>query len=252
MKKLIALTLTLTCVCGLVGCKSNEPAIDSSTSKQETQQTTESTETTKQETQETEATDNQETDAAAKDEVMIVRPLPNTVNIDELEDCTLAVSLEKGDFYKNEDGNIMMDVTVFTYDLYDMMNISLLNEGDIILRGQEEVVISSIERNEHGLVFINGGLDNGGFDLFTEEDTVYFEHGYSDIKAYYELGKVSLPVSTDFVYEDTSDLDKEALSMDAENFLNDSENIEYSFNPNNTSIRVEGGEVKSMIKVYTP
>ena len=50
MKKLIALTLTLTCVCGLVGCKSNEPAIDSSTSKQETQQTIESTETTKQQT----------------------------------------------------------------------------------------------------------------------------------------------------------------------------------------------------------
>ena len=62
-----------------------------------------------------------------------------------------------------------------------MVDMAALNEGDtIVIRGQE-VKITSIERNERGIL-INGGLDNGGYDFGTDDTTVWYECGYSDSK----------------------------------------------------------------------
>lgn len=185
-------------------------------------------------------------------ESAVITPLPVTMDITKLEDCMVAISLEKGDFYRDKTGAVMMDVTVFVYDLYDMVDISLMKEGDTMLRGQDEILISSIERKESGLVLINGGLDKGGFELYTEGNTVYYEKGYSDSKFYYELGKVTLPVSPDFIYNDASDLDKDAVIFSAEDFLKDASGIDYHFNANNTTIQIEKGYVTAMTRVYVP
>lgn len=179
-------------------------------------------------------------------------PLPVAINIAKLEDCIVAVSLEEGDFYVNESEEVMMDVTVFTYDVYDIVDVSLMKEGDIILRNKEEILISSIEYDERGLVLINGGLEKGGFELYTEDNTVYYEQGYSNMKSYYELGRVLLPVSPNFIYNDASDLDSEVIRFYLEDFLKEEFDIDYHFNANNTTIQIEEGYVISMTKVYVP
>ena len=231
MKKLIASVLSLVFVLSLFGCSSDRVVANVPEKPQETQQT--------------EApTMQQEVQTAA-----VIAPLPVTV---DLEDCTVAVSLEEGDFYTDEAGTVRMDVTVFVYDLYDLVDISLMKEGDTILRGQEKVLISSIERTENGSVLINGGPDLGGFCLCTADNTVYYELGYSDTKSYYPLGKVSLPVSPDFICNDPSDLDKGAVSYRAEDFLAGTGTIDYLFNAHNTTIQIEAGLVTAMTRVYTP
>ena len=231
MKKLIASVLSLVFVLSLFGCSSDRVVANVPEKPQETQQT--------------EApTMQQEVQTAA-----VIAPLPVTV---DLEDCTVAVSLEEGDFYTDEAGTVRMDVTVFVYDLYDLVDISLMKEGDTILRGQEKVLISSIERTENGSVLINGGPDLGGFCLCTADNTVYYELGYSDTKSYYPLGKVSLPVSPDFICNDSSDLDKGVVSYRAEDFLAGTGTIDYLFNAHNTTIQIEAGLVTAMTRVYTP
>ena len=242
MKKLIALVLTFTCILGMVGCKAIKSVSDVS----------ESTVTEMQEENSSAAVENQQAAISEKTVPAVVTPLPVTIDVAKLDDCVVAISLEKGDFYTDKNGAVTMDVTAFVYDLYDMVDVSLLKEGDTILRGQQEVLISSIERNENELVLINGGLDKGGFELYTEGNTVYYERGYSDMKSYYELGKVSLPVSSDFIYSDESDLDKEAVSFKTEDFLKDAAGIDYHFNANNTTIQIENGYVTKMTRVYTP
>jgi len=234
-----------------VGCKSAGSVSEvSDPAMQEPQQTTPAQ---NQNEQSTEIADGkQEAPLEEADAPAVIAPLPVTIDITELEDCTVAVSLEEGDFYADETGAIMMDVTVYVYDVYDMVDVSLMKEGDIILRNQEELPISSIERNESGLILINGGLDKGGFELFTEENTVYYEQGYSDLKSYYALGSVSLPVSPDFIYNDASDLDKDAVLFRSEDFLSDAGNIDYHFNANNTTIQIEDGYVTAMTRVYMP
>ena len=143
-------------------------------------------------------------------------------------------------------------MTVFVYDLYDMVDIAGMKEGDTILRGREEVLISSVERRESGLILINGGLEEGGFELYTEENTVYYERGYSNVKSYYELGKVSLPLSPGFVYRDASDLDKEPVCYRAEDLLNNEEVMGHYFSAHNTTLQIEDGYVTEMTRVYIP
>ena len=181
-----------------------------------------------------------------------VSPLPKTLDAENLDNCTVAVSLEKGDAYVNDEGKMMMDLTVYAYDLYDMVDIATLNENDVIVRLGEEVTVTELERLDSGLVRINGGEENGGFELISNDSTVFFEIGMSDIKAYYEIGKATLPVSTEFVYTDASDLENEYVEYYAGDFLLEEEIFEYNFNPNNTSVVIEDGKIIAMKKVYTP
>ena len=254
MKKNIWLiSVMMLCMLVLGGCKTTKPVSEiSESSATEMQGSQQTTETERQKEESIAVVESQQMTTSEVKESAVITPLPVTMDITRLEDCMVAISLEKGDFYRDKTGAVMMDVTVFVYDLYDMVDISLMKEGDTILRGQDEILISSIERKESGLVLINGGLDKGGFELYTEGNTVYYEKGYSDSKFYYELGKVTLPVSPDFIYNDASDLDKDAVIFSAEDFLKDASGIDYHFNANNTTIQIEKGFVTAMTRVYVP
>ena len=182
----------------------------------------------------------------------VISSLPETLDINALDNCTVAISLENGGVYVNDSGKMVMDVTVYSYELYDMVDIASLKENDVILRKNEEVKVTEIERLETGLVRINGGEENGGFDLVSNDSTVYYESGMNDIKAYYELGSVTLPVSDEFEYVDESDLDADVKKYFAGDFLKDDAGIEYNFSPNNTSIVIENGTIIKMNKTYMP
>ena len=182
----------------------------------------------------------------------VINPLPETLDVNALDNCTVAVSLEKGDVYVDDNGKMVMNLTVYSYELYDMVDISTLEENDVIVRQNKEVKITGLERLDSGLVRINGGEENGGFDLVSNDNTVYYETGMNDIKAYYELGKVILPVSVDFEYIDDSNPDDKAKKYFPGDFLTDDAGIEYNFTPNNTSIVIENGYIIRMNKVYMP
>lgn len=182
----------------------------------------------------------------------VIYPLPETLDLNNLDNCTVAVSLEEGGAKVSDSGKMVMDVTVYSYELYDMVDIASLMENDVIVRHNEEIKIAEIERLNTGLVRINGGEENGGFDLISNDNTVYYETGMNDIKSYYELGKVTLPVSDEFEYIDSSDLDAEEKIYYPGDFLADNAEIEYNFSPNNTSIVIENGNVVKMNKVYMP
>lgn len=266
-KNYFVICVTMICLLVLVGCTSlkvgtevlKNPTTESQGAAEiESQGKLESITTETQEIVTTEVKEQQETQKTTETEVqenqkpILVEPLPITVDLVNLDDCTLAISLDKGNVYIDKSGAAQMDVTVYVYDLYDMVDISRLKEGDTILLRQEEVVVSSVERKDNGAVLINGGLDVGGYELFTTGNTVYYERGYSDTKFYYELGKVTLPVSPEFIYNDASDLDKDAVIYHISDFLENSAEIAYYFKPNNTTITIQDGVVVEMSRIYTP
>ena len=182
----------------------------------------------------------------------VINPLSETLDVNALDNCTVAVSLEKGDAYVDDNGKMVMNLTVYSYELYDMVDIASLKENDVIVRRNEEVTITEVEHTASGLVRINGGEENGGFDLVSNDNTVYYESGMNDIKAYYELGKITLPVSVDFRYIDESEPEKEAKTYYPGDFLTDYAGLEYNFTPNNTTIVIEDGVIIRMNKVYMP
>ena len=181
-----------------------------------------------------------------------IMPLPTTVDMNALDNCTLAVSFEKGDAYVDDTGAMQLDVTVYTYDLYDMVDISNLKKGDIIVIQGNDVVVETLETLESGLIYVNGGMENGGYDLWNADSGVYFEHGFNDTKSYYALGKATIKVSADFKFVDASDLDKGEVTYYPGDFLTEDAGIIYNFTPNNTSIVVEDGQVIQMTRIFTP
>ena len=181
-----------------------------------------------------------------------ISPLPVTIDMEQLDNCTVAVSFEEGDAYVDDTGIMRLDATVYTYDLYDMVDISLLEEGDTIVIRNQEVPVTSLEKNEHGLVIINGGEENGGYDLYTDDSGVYYEMGFNDTKAYYPLGEATIRVSVDFNFYDNSDIEAGEKMFYPGDFLIDDAGIRYDFNANNTTIVIEDGQIIAMNRIYTP
>ena len=143
-----------------------------------------------------------ETTAAAA----VIRPLPDTT-MEAIDNAIVPISMGQGDFYQDESGNIFLHFQVYSYDQFDMVDISCLKAGDTILLSGEEIPVNTVECNDYGTVLINGGLDAGGFDLVTDEDGVYYEMGYSDHKNWYEVGEATIRVSADFEGVDSADLE---------------------------------------------
>lgn len=67
-----------------------------------------------------------------------------------------------------------MKVKIYDYELFDLVDISLLEVGSIIVINKELVEVVSLERNELGTVIINGGLDAGGYELVTDGYGVFY------------------------------------------------------------------------------
>ena len=193
---------------------------------------------------------NSAVETVEKETVRKILPLPDTT-MENLTDAILAVSLEAGGAYVDENGNMQMAVTVYTYDQYDMVDISMLHVGDTIVRHSGEVEVTSKEQNEAGTIHINGGLDNDGFNLVTDDSGIFYEMGYGDSKNWYAIGNVTLPLSADFTGVDNADLDYRDLALTADSFLT-GEVTNYDFTPYNTTIRVENGQVVELERRYTP
>lgn len=179
-----------------------------------------------------------------------IYPLPDST-MDNIENSVIAISLEENDAYVDDTGIMRMKVKVYSYDLFDMVDIAGLRPGDVIVTHTGETEVSSVERNTHGTVLINGGLDTGGFELFSDDSGVYYEVGFSDAKNWYEVGEVTLRVSTDLRFRDNADPEKGEQIYYAGSFLV-GEVTDYHFTPHNTTIRTENGQIVSMERVYTP
>ena len=179
-----------------------------------------------------------------------VTPLPDTT-MENLTDAILSISLGEENTYVDEDGHTQMELTIYTFDQYDMVDIATLQIGDILVRHDSEVKVVSKEQNEAGTVFINGGLENGGFDLVTDDCGIYYESGFNDSKSWYKIGAATIRVSADFKGFDCADLDLGEVTVKAEDFLTGAV-TNFDFTPYNTTVRVENGQIVELYRAYTP
>ena len=189
-------------------------------------------------------------EAEQEEPAVTVYPLPDTT-MENLTDAILSVSLKEGDAYVDDTGKMQMDVTIFTYDRYDMVDISGLKVGDTIVTHAGEVEVTAMERTEGGILYINGGLEEGGFDLVTDESGVFYETGFNDAKNWYEVGEATIRVSADFEGCDNSDPEQGEVVIYPGDFLVGAV-TDYNFTPYNTTIRVQDGQIVELNRVYMP
>lgn len=157
-----------------------------------------------------------------------------------------------------KDGQVSMDV--YSYDAYEKDAIDKLQVGDTIsthLDGADEaqdVTIESIEKDdEHGAVTINGGIEEGGVELWLDHD-VYRTVTMDDYPVYYKVGELNLPLADDATMEDSS-ADPQASAVESDGAAA----VEEAFNAdpdywicNNTTVFTDGGKVSNIVRVWVP
>jgi hypothetical protein len=171
--------------------------------------------------------------------------------MENLTDAILSVSLEEGDVYLDDTGKLQMNVTIYTYDAYDLVEIALLQVGDRIVTHAGEVDIISIRHLPGGTIAINGGWEEDGLTLMTDDSGFYYAIGANDARSWYEIGKATIRVSVDFRGYDQSDLEMGEVVFYPGSFLVN-EVTNYDFTPYNTTIRIEEGQVVELHRMYMP
>lgn len=189
--------------------------------------------------------------AVAVETATRILPLPDPT-LETLVDSTVHISFGEGDFYRDASGNAVLRMQIYSYEQFDMVEISLMEAGDAIVISGQEILVESVKTNEFGTVLINGGLDEGGFDLATGNGGVFYVHGYSDMKSWEPVCTAEFPVSDSFVYTDSSNLDLGEVTYTVDGFLNRDPELDYGYLPQNTTVRIENGQVMAMSRVYTP
>ena len=179
-----------------------------------------------------------------------IYPLSDTT-MDDLSDGIFSIALKVGGVYADETGKPHMEIEIYSYDKYDMVDISMMKVGDILVTNAGEIELTRIETKNDGSISVNGGLYEDGFDLTTDDSGIFYESGYNNARNWYKVGDVILSVSDDFVCYDSSDLEQGDKVFTLENFLNGDNSI-YGFTPFDTTIRVENGQIVEMNRVYTP
>ena len=183
--------------------------------------------------------------------VAVIRPLPDTT-MNSLDNSVLNISFMQNDFYQDESGEMKLRMQIYSYEKFDLVDISDLKEGDTIILSGEEILVKFVERNDYGTVLINGGLDEGGFDLATDDSGIYFVHGYSDVKAWMPVADAEFVVSETFVFHDSANLELDTVVYDAEDLVNGVPESIFGYQPQNTTVRIENGQVVEMNRIYTP
>lgn len=230
----------------LAGCAASPNQPEQATEAEQTE-----TVTTETAVKETQAPASTETTAATQAAALVIQPLPDTT-LENLEDSTLSVSVEQGDIYQETSGEIYLRVQIYSYDKFDMVDIAQMKEGDRIRISGKVYSVDELQSNEHGTILINGGLDEGGFDLVTDDSGFYYLQGYNDMKYWNLVCETEYLVSDGFVFTDHADLDMGEVTYNAEDLLERIPGTMFGFGPHNTSVRIENGQAVAMERIYTP
>ena len=237
MKKVLAILLALS-VLALSACVAKQ--VNSDTQEKPGEEVTD---------QKPDSEQSEESQTQTAQEAKRIEPLPERLDLNALTDATVAASFGAEDI-SEKDGKTEIALTVYDYDVYDMVDISQLAVGDTIVVDGKDMVVASRE-DKDGFVTINGGLEQGGVDLTSDDSGVYYAAGLDDAKSYHELGRITVPVAEGFVLTDNSDPDHPDETYAASDLAKLAAS-EPGFTANNTLATIEHGELTVLARSYTP
>ena len=153
-----------------------------------------------------------------------------------------------------------MTLTVYGYDAYRAEDVDALDVGSVFsthLDGAVEaqnVTVEKIEKNEeNGTVSINGGIEEGGVDLWRNGD-IYRTVTYDDYPVYYMMGELVLPVDDSVTLSDSS-ADVDAVPVETNGTIEVGKAISEdkdNWTPYNTTVFTKDGAVSNILRIWVP
>lgn len=181
-----------------------------------------------------------------------IEPLPAiSLAADSLQDCTLPAVFASNSI-DWEDSTLT--VKFYNMDLYDAVEISLLQVGDTLLYRGEPMVVATIEERGEGLD-INGGIDNGGCCLYGYEGGTYVAREYDDHAVYSPIGSFRVTLDPNCILVDCGEepLDpSDTISSGLRHYLEGLEDYRQLFFQLNTVVTIEHGKVTAITRRWIP
>ena len=178
-----------------------------------------------------------------------VEPLASTLDVSALTegDNQFMAGFRGSDARLDDDGRLVIDLTVYTYDLYDAVEITTLTPGDTLVVKGTEIPVKTVEQGDG--IAVNGGLVNGGIDLTSAGGGTFRVLLENDAPDLYEAGTITLPVAQDFVLTDDSDPESPGQTLYAGDLLGLGDEV---FSPQATTVETAGGMVTAIHRDYMP
>mgnify|MGYP004466078815 FL=1 len=187
--------------------------------------------------------------SAAQEETHRVEPMAGSMDVSALAegDNQFTAGFRGSDARLDDDGRLVIDLTVYTYDLYDAVEITTLTPGDTLVVKGTEIPVKTVEQGDG--IAVNGGLVNGGIDLTSAGGGTFRVQLENDARDLYAVGTVTLPVGQDCVLTDDADPEDPGRTLYAGDLLGLGDEV---FSPQATTVETVGGAVTAIHRDYTP
>ena len=196
-------------------------------------------------------------------------PMTENIDSDDLPDGIFSADIMN---IKTDETGTYADFTLYTMDLYDAVDMNMLEAGNTICinYGSDEITELKVEEVEHrsvdyngekrDVVIINKGIDEGGAEFIASEGGAYRFFGYDDYATYTKHGTVNIKISDDAQINDSSDIwmegaDPEGVTIstaDLQTLTQNDTDESRTFTSLNTNVRIENKVVVEITKSYTP
>lgn len=180
-----------------------------------------------------------------------VSTLPTGLDLDNLTDATVSASFKTDDF-NWMGGNLKM--TVYAEQLYDTVELHQLSVGDTLIHNGAPLVVNE-KLEENGQITINGGVENGGVELWPYEGGTYRSVTFDEHSVYVELGEITLPLSENFTIIDCREEPQQpsdTIGHDQKLYLENVKEYKKSFSCLDTKVRVENGVITNITRTWIP
>lgn len=189
-----------------------------------------------------------------KVEGKFITPNPYYVDVNNIEDGIYYAFIDKSGINEANDG-LTIKAEIYTMDTYDIVDISQMAKGDVIYINGQLFPIDTTEKNDLGLININGGLENGGTALIAEDESNCFVFAGMDAqRSFSRQGIADFAVSENvklFDYYDDPNEGKEYTGGDVVSALKEMTE-EYPLTCYNCSIMVEGNQIIEIKRLFVP
>ena len=182
-----------------------------------------------------------------------IAPMTYDIDVNNLPDGIYPVSFDRGDVLNGASGTFMNAVHIYTEDWYDILDVHTLKAGDTVIVEGEPVPVLSVEKSENGYS-VNEGQDVREFWFVSKDDNNGFcIQGLDDLTTYTEQGVTTLLLDANVSFTDAWDIEKEPVTVTGDAVVEAMQSSENDyFVPYNTTLRVEGGKVVEIHRVYVP
>lgn len=165
------------------------------------------------------------------------------------------IDAESGESVEVNDEGIFLTFTLYTMDIYDIVDINTLERGDTIIVDGREYIVDTVEDRD-GFVYINDGIEAGGTELMAvDEDNCYVYISLGDQHSFTEHGVYTVKCADDVTLSDGI-IDPEVVTTMSGDTI--SRYIgrygDYSlWGPENTSVEIDdNGEIVSIVRTFVP